>query len=159
GAGYTNYTTSSTDVSRGSSYPISITPNWPGTKYAEGYAVFIDFNGDGDVTDSGELVFSKAASTATSVSGSIAIPTSAKLGKTRMRVSMKYNGIPSACEIFPRGQVEDYSINIVNSGRFDEDHDQQIITLFPNPVEGNQLNVGGIIQDTNYRILNMLGQL
>lgn len=159
GAGYTNYTTSSTDVSRGSSYPITITPNWPGTKYAEGYAVFIDFNGDGDFTDSGELVFSKAASTATSVSGSIAIPTSAKLGKTRMRVSMKYNGIPSACEIFPRGQVEDYAINIVNSGRFDEDQDQQIITLFPNPVEGNQLSVGGIIQDTNYRILNMLGQL
>ena len=32
-----------------------------------------------------------------------------------MRVSLKYNGIPSACETFSYGQVEDYTVNIVPS--------------------------------------------
>jgi hypothetical protein len=29
-----------------------------------------------------------------------------------MRVSMKYNGIPTACEAFPYGQVEDYTVKL-----------------------------------------------
>jgi chitodextrinase len=29
-----------------------------------------------------------------------------------MRVSMKYNGIPTACEAFPYGEVEDYTVII-----------------------------------------------
>ena len=61
-------------------------------------------------TDAGELVWSKAASTTTPVSGSITIPATATLGTTRMRVSLKYNAIPTACEAIPYGQVEDYSV-------------------------------------------------
>ncbi|MBC8883787.1 fibronectin type III domain-containing protein [Flavobacterium piscinae] len=30
-----------------------------------------------------------------------------------MRVSMKYNGTPTACETFSYGQVEDYTVNLV----------------------------------------------
>ena len=30
-----------------------------------------------------------------------------------MRVSMKYNAIPTSCEAIPYGQVEDYTVNIV----------------------------------------------
>ena len=32
-----------------------------------------------------------------------------------MRVSMKYNGVPSACESFSYGEVEDYTVNIGSS--------------------------------------------
>jgi hypothetical protein len=35
---------------------ITITPTWPGTKYNDGYAVWIDYNKDGDFNDAGELV-------------------------------------------------------------------------------------------------------
>jgi hypothetical protein len=61
--------------------------------YNEGYAVWIDYNKNGDFSDAGELVWSKAASQ-TPVSGSFT-PTSATTGATRMRVSMKYNAIPT----------------------------------------------------------------
>src|SRR5690606_39532515 len=37
-------------------------------------------------------------------------------GATRMRVSMKYNGIPTACETFSYGEVEDYTVVIGGTG-------------------------------------------
>ena len=115
GNGYSDYTNISTDLSKGSSASITITPKWTGTVYKEAYAVWIDYNQDGDFTDSGEKVWSKSASKTTPVSGTFTIPSGAVLGNTRMRVSMKYNGIPSSCEAFTYGEVEDYTVNIINS--------------------------------------------
>jgi agmatine deiminase len=113
--GYENFTTTSTNITKGTSYSITITPQWFYGAYAEGYAVFIDYNNDGDFADAGEKVWTKAASTATTVTGNITIPTTATTGNTRMRVAMKYNAIPTACETFPYGQVEDYTVNITAS--------------------------------------------
>jgi hypothetical protein len=115
GNGYSNFTSISTDLTKGQSYTITITPKWTGTVYDEAYAVWIDFNRDGDFEDSGELVWSKPASKDTPVSGTFTIPTSAQEGSTRMRVSMKYNGIPTSCETFDYGEVEDYTVNITAS--------------------------------------------
>lgn len=112
GNGYSNFTAISTDLTKGNSNTITITPTWTGTKYNEGYAVWIDYNQNGDFGDAGELVWSKAASQTTPVSGSFTVPTSALSGTTRMRVSMKYNGIPTQCEAFSYGEVEDYNVNI-----------------------------------------------
>jgi len=108
--GYGNFTTQKTIL--GSSNTITITPRWTGTIYNEGYAVFIDWNRDGDFTDAGERVFSRAATTVASISGSFSIPSNASVGDTRMRVAMKYNAIPTACESFQYGEVEDYEVTI-----------------------------------------------
>ncbi len=110
GTGYTDFTNLSTTFALGSTQTISITPTWTGTVYPEGYAVFIDYNRDGDFTDSGETVFTQAATTATLITGNFTVPLTATLGSTRMRVSLKYNGIPTACETFSFGQVEDYTV-------------------------------------------------
>lgn len=110
--GYADFTTSSTNIAQNVSATITITPAWSGTTYSEGYAVFIDFNQDGDFNDAGETVWTNAATSASSVSGTISIPSNATTGTTRMRVSMKYNGIPTTCETFSYGEVEDYTINI-----------------------------------------------
>jgi len=112
GNGYSNFTAISTDLTKGNSNTITVTPTWTGSKYNEGYAVWIDYNQNGDFADSGEMVWSKAASQTTPVSGSFTVPSSALSGATRMRVSMKYNGIPTACEAFSYGEVEDYAVNI-----------------------------------------------
>jgi chitodextrinase len=113
GNGYTNFTNLSTTLVVGSTQTISITPVWTGNIFSEGYAVFIDYNRDGDFLDVGETVYTRAASTTTPVTGTFTIPLTATIGTTRMRVSMKYNAIPTACETFSFGQVEDYSINFV----------------------------------------------
>ncbi|MDH7448168.1 GEVED domain-containing protein [Aquimarina sp. 2201CG14-23] len=108
---YTDFTSKSTDLSTNNSYTITVTPTWTGSVYNEGYGVWIDYNNDGTFATN-ELVWSKAASQDTSNSGSFTVPSSASTGATRMRVSMKYNGIPTPCETFNYGEVEDYTVNI-----------------------------------------------
>jgi bacillolysin len=111
--GYSDFTSISTNLTKGSASTITITPTWTGTVYSEGYAVWVDLNKDLDFADAGELVWSKAASTTTPASGSFTIPTTATSGATRMRVSLKYNGVPTSCEAFSYGEVEDYTVNLV----------------------------------------------
>jgi len=114
-SGYTDFTAISTDLNKDTSVSITITPTWTGTVYSEGYSVWIDYNQDGDFADAGEQVWSKAASQTTPVSGTFTIPTTATAGSTRMRVSMKYNGIPTECEAFSYGEVEDYTVNLIDA--------------------------------------------
>lgn len=113
GTGYTDFTAISTNLAQSSTNTITITPTWTATVYSEGYAVFIDYNADGDFADAGETVWTKAASTTTPVSGSFTVPATATLGATRMRVILMYNAIPVACGSFAFGQVEDYTVVLV----------------------------------------------
>lgn len=114
GTGYTDFTSISANLEQSSSNTITITPTWTGTVYPEGYAVFIDYNADGDFADAGETVYTRAATTTTPVSGTFTVPITASLGATRMRVSLKYNGVPTACETYSYGQVEDYTVVIIS---------------------------------------------
>ncbi|TYB69537.1 T9SS type A sorting domain-containing protein [Bizionia saleffrena] len=111
---YSDFTSMSSDLSKGTAYTITVTPTWTGSTYSEGFAAWIDYNNDGDFLDSGEQIFSKAAATTTPVSGTFTVPAGALNGDTRLRVAMKYNAIPTACETFPYGEVEDYTINITS---------------------------------------------
>lgn len=110
--GYSNFTGISTSLNKGTVYTITITPTWTGTSYNEGYAVFVDYNQDGDFADSGETVYTRTASKTTPVSGSFTVPTTALSGSTRIRVAMRYNAVPAACGSFNYGEVEDYTVII-----------------------------------------------
>ncbi len=113
---YSDFTGISTTLTKGTQYTITVTPTWTGTVYAEAYAVWIDYNRDGDFTDAGEQVFAQAPTTTTPVSGNFTIPAGAVENATRMRVSMKYNAAPTSCETFTYGEVEDYTVVIEASG-------------------------------------------
>lgn len=109
---YTDNTDTPLTVSRGATYPIQITPSFAQGTRNEYYKVWIDFNHDGDFTDSGEQVFSAGPSTST-VSGNIAIPVTAIKDTTRMRVAMRYGATPSSsCGTYNNGEVEDYALDI-----------------------------------------------
>ncbi len=81
------------------------------------WRVWVDWNND-QVFDDAELIRSAPVNISNGIfldnQISFTVPATAKLGKTRLRVSMKVGGYPSACETFDRGEVEDYSVNIVN---------------------------------------------
>lgn len=111
--GYTDFTALTTNLTVEAEHTITITPQWATVSYNEGYAVWIDYNQNGLFTDTDELVWSKAPSKDTPVSGSFTVPANALLGTTRMRVAMKFNGIPDPCEVFQYGEVEDYTVKIV----------------------------------------------
>ncbi|WP_244462131.1 M14 family zinc carboxypeptidase, partial [Wocania ichthyoenteri] len=109
---YTDFTSVSTTLTKDTQFTIIVTPTWTGTVYNEGYSVWIDYNIDGDFDDAGEQVWTNARTKTTPVSGDFTIPSGAVEGSTRMRVSMKYNAIPTACESFQYGEVEDYTVII-----------------------------------------------
>jgi chitodextrinase len=162
GTGYTNFTTIATNAVPGTAYTITITPAWTSTIYSEGYAVWIDYNKNGLFTDAGELVFSKATSRTTPATGTITIPVGTALGATRMRVSMKYNGIPTSCETFSYGQVEDYTVNISSTARGVQTKTASIastlaLNIYPNPTN-DILNISGLDAAATYRVINLLGQ-
>ncbi len=113
---YTDFTSISTSLTKGSQYTITVTPTWTGTIFSEGYSVWIDYNKDGDFTDAGEQVFSQAPTQTTPVSGSFTVPAGATETSTRMRVSMNYNAIPTSCQSFTYGEVEDYTVVISAAG-------------------------------------------
>ncbi|MFC4414293.1 GEVED domain-containing protein [Kaistella carnis] len=119
----------------------------------------MDYNQDGDFSDAGETVFTKAASKTNPVSGSITIPASALSGNTRMRVSMKYNGIPTACETFSYGQVEDYTLNIKAAGTVTAlvNTSADTVNVYPNPVKDIlNINAKG---DYNYQLISIDGKI
>lgn len=161
-AGYEDFTALSTNLVRGTSNTITITPTWTSTVYSEAYRVYIDYNKDGDFTDSGESVYSRAKTTATPVSGSFTVPTTATLGATRMRVIMRYNTTPTTpCGTINYGQVEDYTVNIVSTARMEDEAASNAtisFKLFPNPVQGDLLNITDVDVDSTFKVFNMMGQ-
>ncbi len=148
GGGYSDFTNISTDLSLGGTYTITITPKWTGTVYSEAYAVWIDYNGDGDFEDSGELVWSLSPTKNSPVSGTFTVPSSATEGSTRMRVSMKYNGIPGPCETFSYGEVEDYTVNLIAGSGGNTGSCDVTVTSFPYH-QGFENTFGSWTQDTN----------
>jgi hypothetical protein len=109
--GYSDYTSLTTTVNKGQSYPLSITPllSWIGNLQSTYARVWIDYN-QNKIFEANELVLEKA--NANPLTQSVLIPTTALTGTTRMRVSLKNDAYPTACETFAKGEVEDYTITI-----------------------------------------------
>ncbi|HYV90554.1 MAG TPA: GEVED domain-containing protein [Chitinophagales bacterium] len=110
--GYYNGTASSTNVSQGSGYTITFSAGFTGSTYSEHWAIFCDWNSDGDFLDANETAASFTSSGSGNNSATISVPSTATVASTRMRVSMKYGAAPSSCESFAEGEVEDYSLNV-----------------------------------------------
>lgn len=166
--GYYNGTSQVGTAARGGSQTIYISAGFSSSSYTEYWRVYIDFNGDGDFTDSGEQVVSGSSSSSSTLSATINIPATANLGTTRMRVSMKYNAYQNSCESFTYGEVEDYTVNITSS--LAESADTPIIAdaktladiehggalFYPNPAN-KQLNFTGGIINGSVKILSVNG--
>jgi chitodextrinase/C1A family cysteine protease len=141
--GYGDFTSMVATLGRGTSNTIYFSAGFRSTAYTEYWYIWIDWNQNG-VFESTELINASSSKLATTLSKTFTVPTTAALGTTRMRVTMKYNAAPTACETFSYGEVEDYTINVVNNSapnpkQFDnsvEDDNEPPTTLsvYPNPV-------------------------
>lgn len=120
-ATYSDFTNQTIELSTGDT-AVTLTPEFSGSSYQEAWGIWIDLNGDGDFTDSGEAVFASNGSSSSAVSGTLTVPAGAPEGETRMRVVMRYNSEPQPCGSFSYGEVEDYTVNI-GSGDTDPDPD------------------------------------
>jgi endonuclease I/chitodextrinase len=111
--GYADFTNQLGTIAYGAN-TIVLSVGFSGSSYTENWKVWIDFNQNGTFESSEEVVTGSTSSTG-NLSYNFNVPSSAVSGTTRMRVSMKWNGAPAACETFSYGEVEDYNVSIGNS--------------------------------------------
>ncbi len=110
GAGYSNFSNKVIDVQGGRSHVISLVPGYRNRQTHAWWAIWIDYNGDGDFYDANEEVFVSDTLYSGQINREIFIRNGA-VSPSRMRIAMKWGGqAPTPCEIFPFGEVEDYSI-------------------------------------------------
>ncbi|RXM53060.1 MULTISPECIES: T9SS type A sorting domain-containing protein [unclassified Chryseobacterium] len=124
---YEDFTSLSTDLVAGNTYPISI--KGPSSTFPSDVMVYIDFNANGSFDDAGESFYIgrlEAANPANAftIDSNIVIPANVSGGSKRMRVLKNtnvaaysdpnaQNSISSACDSGLRaGQTEDYMVNI-----------------------------------------------
>lgn len=137
------------------------------------FRVWIDFDRDGNF-ESNEELFTHGLYGAGTISNGFTVPANAQNGATRMRISMKYNSAPNACETFSYGEVEDYIITLSGgSGKSDNTIDEYALTeidnntmkLYPNHVEnGSQVNIDfelieDLTDEATIEVYNIQGQL
>ena len=148
-------------------YPISLNANTDGASFRHFFAVFIDWNQDGDFDDADEKYFTTPDQfisvlgsdgvTGTPATGNIVVPASAKLGSTRMRVKSAFYGstgpntepnlsnFANACVTTGStyGQVEDYTIQVNTVTQGTSNVDKTKVAVYPNPFH-DVLNISDV---------------
>lgn len=125
GDGHENFTNNIATVTRGTSYPITLTGTSVGTTNRFGFTVFIDWNQNGSFGDAGESYFvtsdfAGGTGTPLTINKNITVPASASLGNTRMRIKYHFNSsttsvrteLSDPCSDLNQGQAEDYTIKV-----------------------------------------------
>jgi len=155
---YSNYTTIVANLVKGSTYTLSeaFTPSWSGNSGA----AWIDWNGDGDFDDSGERVMNIASSTSP-YTATVAVPSTAVTGSTRMRVRLTYSGTLTPCGVMYYGETEDYTVNIAASGSSGPLSTPAVeFSVYPNPNDGSfKVMLPGLGEEVVVNAYNMSGQL
>lgn len=114
-SGYTDNTTIFADLTRDSTYSLSVTTAHCSGGTAPNHEVkaYIDWNRDGDFDDAGEDYVVKANGPSGTSSISITVPGTAQFDRTGMRIIATDGGVIGPCSTYPFGETEDYGLNIV----------------------------------------------
>jgi|GEM_PF-7073367 len=118
---YSNYTgLTAPVVTPGQTVPFSVTVGYCGTfPYNNVFAIYIDWNRDGDFLDASETAFTNpslaSVLTGTAYTGSIVVPAFASGGQTRMRVVLVESTVVSSTGTYTWGETEDYTIEVLGS--------------------------------------------
>jgi serine protease len=103
----------------GQSCLAAVTPGFSASAFTETFRIYVDFNGDGDFLDNGELAFDPGYGSNSIILGTFSAPNFTYEGLSRMRVMMRFsnNGthFPQPCTNFDYGQVEDYCVWLVTA--------------------------------------------
>ena len=107
----------------------------------ENYSIWIDFNRDGDFTDAGEQVVNFSSNYQGYIQFSFTVPQNAPGGRTRMRIIQNYGVPASPCGAYPRGETEDYTVDIpfvlttqLSPANRSSINESSTLGIFPNPV-------------------------
>jgi hypothetical protein len=118
GPGYYDYTgTPVPNINAGDQITISYTARTNGP-YRQYFKFWFDFNGNGVLTDPGELVHDyneTISSTTKTFNHTFIVPTSVYNGEVYMRFIMQYSGSPTICGNYPYGNTFDFKTIITGA--------------------------------------------
>ena len=114
--GYKNNTNVIFKLQKGSTATIALSPGFKNRAYPEGWSVYIDWDQNG-FQNNERVFFSKPSNK--DVTGTFKVPKNAISGNTRMRVQMGWNYIPKVCQDLRFGEIEDYTIKVIDAGDCD----------------------------------------
>jgi len=118
---YSDFTAQKTVMNTGGHYPIELTAGFSWLTYDEYWRIWIDFNQNGAFEPS-EVAYEGVqrapifGTTSAVFNGLLTLRADALPGDTRMRVSMKRGAFAEPCETLLYGEIEDYSVQIINTG-------------------------------------------
>jgi hypothetical protein len=111
--GYANFVSQSASAIPGASLPFTIESDNNLILSLFSARIWVDYNGNGDFSDAGELAFSGNGNG--SLNGSISVPANVTAGNKTMRVVIRRFGLPNPCGNYLLGETEDYTISISNT--------------------------------------------
>ena len=116
-AGYYDYTSNAVPtITAAQNISITYTAQTNGN-YMEYFKLWIDFNGNGNLTDAGELVHSSNYSWlgTKTVTATFQVPTTVYNGTVYMRFVMQYSGSPVICGSYAYGNTFDFKTVIAGA--------------------------------------------
>ncbi|MBP7450462.1 MAG: T9SS type A sorting domain-containing protein [Flavobacteriales bacterium] len=128
------------NMNAAASYPISL-EGYTGGEYINYFTAFIDFDQDGAFNNTDEMfeigsIENSTGSDGQAASGTIVVPADALTGITRMRIIKTDGASPvDPCWSYFFGQVEDYTVNILDIGTGIGENEEPTISVHPNPAD------------------------
>jgi len=172
--GYADFTNTCIPVEAGGSYDLRLSPEYSLGNLNAFWHVYIDYNMDGDFTDSGEFVAYGAA--IGNIAGTLSLPYNIWNGDVTMRLVMHLGSYAtSACDSEGSGEIEDYCLSITGgtllAGELQtetrtRDVAQELTTstanefkIFPNPSLGNIRINAAADYNVDAEVYNTAGKL
>ena len=172
---YEDFTTISTDINQGNTYQISVKGS--SSTFPSDVMAYIDFNNNGLFDDTGESFYigqlaAANPTNASTITSNIAIPLTAVLGNTKMRIVKNTNvaaytnpsaanSISGSCATDLRaGQVEDYTVNIIAGSLSTTENNisKGEIRIYPNPTT-SIIKIDSKEKIRSFELYNISGQL
>lgn len=156
------------EVQAGETYPITFEGNTEGA-HNNYFAVFIDWNQNGNFNDPGEqyftdgsvYIFSSIGTDGVSVTAQITVPEDALEGTTRMRVKKDYGNFQTPANFDDPcfgglyGQIEDYTVQVGTLSTIDVSANNRL-HIYPNPTT-DVINIRGA-QIAQVQLYDMSGK-
>ncbi len=142
--GYNDYTTISTDVYQGLTYPITIS-NGPPNYAADQCGIWIDWNQDGDFSDPNETATVVGTPGTGPYTANIDVPVTANLGSSRLRVRITFTGAVDPCGNTTYGETEDYLFNVLPAPFCAYPGGLTVTNLTPTDAQLNWNNITGAV--------------
>ncbi len=159
--GYEHHTATNITVEPGNSFTVNFT-NGSGYGGCSRVKMWIDWNRDGDFSDTGEQIYANGSASScgnlTSHSVNVPVPATATIGSTRIRIKFRdaWLNQPLACGVETYAGAADFDLNIsqLKSAKLNVKEDlKRSVKLFPNPVR-QKLSVD-IVSESNIEFIKM----